>query len=76
VESLKRGRSQARETTAVKRVPDDMLQATLGAITNQNIRDMVQVQLLTGVRPGELCSMRPQEIARSGDIWTYTPATA
>jgi len=34
---------------------------------------MVQTSLHTGMRPGELCRMRWQDIDVSGDIWVYTP---
>src|SRR5690606_2425815 len=35
---------------------------------------MVELQLLTGARPGEICSLRTSDIDRSGRIWTATPA--
>ena len=35
--------------------------------------DMINAQLLTGMRPGELVVMRPQDIDRSGPVWFYTP---
>lgn len=34
---------------------------------------MVQMQLLTAARPGEVCIMRPCDIDRSGRIWVYKP---
>lgn len=37
------------------------------------VADMIQIQLLTGCRPGEVCSMRPSEIDRSTDVWRYWP---
>jgi integrase len=36
---------------------------------------MVQVQLLTGARPGEVCSMRQGELRMTGPIWEYRPQT-
>jgi hypothetical protein len=35
---------------------------------------MIQLQLLTGMRPGEVVVMRPADIDRSEEVWTYTPA--
>jgi integrase len=35
---------------------------------------MVEVQLLTGMRPGEACRIRPSEIDTSGPVWVYHPA--
>jgi integrase len=34
---------------------------------------MVQVQLLTGMRPGEVCRLCPAEIDKSGPVWIYRP---
>lgn len=38
------------------------------------VADMIQVQLFTGCRPGELCIMRPCDFDRSGEVWLYRPA--
>jgi integrase len=37
------------------------------------IAAMVRVQYLCGMRPGEVCMMRPCYIDRSGDVWIYEP---
>lgn len=37
------------------------------------IRDMVQLQYLCGMRPGEVCLMRPADIDQRNDIWLYRP---
>jgi integrase len=34
---------------------------------------MIQVQFLTACRPGEVVNMRPVDVDRTGDIWTYHP---
>jgi integrase len=34
---------------------------------------MVQLQQLTGMRPGEVCAMTPGDIDMSGDPWVYRP---
>ena len=34
---------------------------------------MIDLQLLTGARPGEMVIMRPIDIDRSGEVWVYTP---
>lgn len=34
---------------------------------------MVSLQLVCGCRPGELCSLTPQQVDRSGDVWLYRP---
>ncbi|XZE45154.1 tyrosine-type recombinase/integrase [Pirellulaceae bacterium SH467] len=38
------------------------------------IKSMLRVQLSTGMRPEEVCSMRPCDIDRSGETWFYRPA--
>jgi integrase len=35
---------------------------------------MIQLQRLTGARPGEVCSMRACDIDMSGKVWLYRPA--
>jgi integrase len=35
------------------------------------VADMVQLQRLTGARPGEICDIRPGDINRKGDVWEY-----
>ena len=34
---------------------------------------MIDVQLLTGMRPGEVVLMRTCDIDRSADVWVYRP---
>jgi len=70
---LKRGRTAARETDPVGPVPDAVVDATLPYLPIV-VGDMVMVQRLTGCRPGELLAMRPGDIDRTTDPWTYRPA--
>jgi integrase len=72
VEGLKRGRSRARETEPVRPVPPTHVEAVLPAV-NRHVRGMVQLQLLTGARPGEVCLMRRADIDMSGGVWIYHP---
>jgi integrase len=39
------------------------------------VADMVRVQRLTGMRPAELCMLRPRDLDRSSDVWLYRPAS-
>jgi integrase len=73
VKDLKAGRSKARETQPVRPVADDILAKTLPHLS-QTIRDMVHLQLVTGMRPGELCAMRGKDIDTTGTLWLYKPA--
>ena len=36
---------------------------------------MIQLQLCTGMRPGEVCILRARDLDRSGDVWTFIPQT-
>lgn len=73
VEGLRAGRSEARETDPVLPVDIATIEATLPHLP-EVVADMVRLQRLTGMRPGEVCSLRPGDLDRSGEVWTYRPA--
>lgn len=73
VEGLKFGRTAARENPPVKPVDDSVVDATLPFLSPQ-VAAMVQLQRVTGMRPGEVTIMRPQDIDRSSDPWIYRPS--
>lgn len=69
VEPLKAGRTSARETE--KRKPVDLkIIEQVKAILPQRTRDLIDLQLLTGARPGELVKLTPEMIQRGDGIWT------
>ena len=35
---------------------------------------MLRVQVATGMRPSEVCNIRPCDIDRSGEVWMFRPA--
>jgi integrase len=72
VNGLRAGRTDAVESAPVKPVPDGILAATLPYLS-RHIRAMADLQLLTGMRPGEVCAMRTCDITRAGKVWTYAP---
>ena len=72
LEGLRQGRSEAKERPPVKPVPELYVRAVL-PFTAPTIAVMIQVQLLTGMRSGELVIMRPCDIEIKGDIWQYRP---
>jgi len=72
VEGLKQGRSSARETKKVKPIDEEYVYKVL-PYTTPVVAAMIELQLLTGMRPGELVIMRPCDLDRSGDIWHYIP---
>lgn len=72
VPGLRRGRTAARETQPVLPVAEEVVDATLPFLPAV-VADMVRVQRLLGCRPGEVCIIRPCDIDRTGDIWSYRP---
>ena len=58
VSGLKRGRSKARETEPVRPVPDVHIEAIQPYVSRQ-VWAIIQLQLLTAARPGELVGLRP-----------------
>jgi integrase len=74
VPGLKKGRSEARETAPVRPVADAMIEAVLPHLPPV-VADMLRLQRVTGMRPGELCAMRPADIDRSKPVWEYTPTS-
>ena len=69
---LRKGRGEARETTPVLPVDATTVEATLPYLPEVPA-DMVRLQWLTGMRPAELCIMRPCDIHRNVDPWRYVP---
>lgn len=64
-------------TRQPKKIPPvavDVVRATQNELTPV-VADMVELQLLTGMRPGEVCNLRPIDIDQSKDVWIYSPAT-
>lgn len=74
VAGLRAGRSNAMESVPVRPVADDVVDATLPHLSTV-VGAMVQVQRLTGARPGEVCMMRTTDIDTNGTVWIYKPAT-
>lgn len=72
VDGLRKDRTKARETDPVMLVADEIVDATLEYLPPV-VADMVRLQRLTGMRPGEVCMLRPCDINRNGDVWAYRP---
>lgn len=73
VAALRAGRSDARETGPVRPVSEETVNAVLPHVTPQ-VRAMIELQQLTGMRPNEVTAMRPMDIDRSQATWVYRPA--
>ena len=72
VEPLRIGRTDAPETTPVSCVPDELVEKTIPHLPPV-IAQMVRLQRLTGMRPGEVCALTTGELDLSGEVWMYTP---
>jgi len=72
VAGLRYGRTEARETEPIKPVAEKWVKAVVPYVSPP-VAAMIQVQLLTGMRPCEIVVMRPCDIDQSGDVWIYEP---
>ena len=72
VEGLQSGRSAAKESEPVKPVSLAAVDAVLPLVSRQ-VRAMIQLQLLAGMRPTEVCMMRGRDLDTSGAVWAYRP---
>ncbi len=72
VSGLRKGRSGAREKPPVKPVSEDVVMAVKQFVSRQAWA-MIELQRLTGMRPGEVVIMRTCDLERSGDVWANCP---
>lgn len=73
VKSLKAGRTSAKELPPVPAVPIEVVEQTLKNI-RKPLCDMIQIQLLTAMRPNEVCNLKFNEIDQEKAVWVYRPA--
>ncbi len=74
VRGLQKGRSLARETKKIRAVPEAEVTAVL-PLVSPPVRAMIELQLLTGMRPGEVVIMRGIDLVMTGKIWLYRPGS-
>ena len=75
VEALHLGRTTAREIPDILPVDNAIVDATLPHLLPQLVA-MIELQRLTGARPGEITRLRPCDIAvREDGVWVYRPAS-
>jgi integrase len=72
VSGLRQGRSEARKSREVEPIENSVVEQTL-PYCPPIVEDMLRFQRLTGARPIEICILRPCDVDRSGDVWTYQP---
>jgi integrase len=73
VRGLEKGRTEVRETEEIKPVPEAHVLAVLPHATPP-VAAMLELQLLTGMRPGEARVMRGCDIDMTDEIWLYRPS--
>jgi integrase len=74
VAGLQKGRSQAPEGEGVAPVAEEHVTATLPFLPAP-VRAMCELQMLTGMRVGEVMVMRAIDLSMSEPVWTYRPAS-
>ena len=74
VAGLQKGRTTAREPEPVGPVAVEVVEATLPQLPRP-IAAMVRLQLLTGMRPAEVCMVLGCDLTRGEPTWTYRPAS-
>lgn len=72
VGGLRAGRSSVAESEPVKPVPAELVEAVVPLVSPQ-IAAMIRLQLLTGMRPGEVTIMRGTDIDTTTRPWAYRP---
>lgn len=74
LEPLKRGRCAVREAEPVTPVDDAAVDA-IRPFVSRHVWAMVELQRLTGMRSGEVVTLRGADLEIAGDVWTYRPST-
>lgn len=69
---LRAGRTEAKDHPPIQPVPADDV-AAIEPHVSSVVWAMVQLQLLTGCRPSEVCGLRLVDIDMSGDVWLAHP---
>lgn len=72
VPGLREGRSDAAESQPVMPVSDAAIEAVRLHVSRQ-VWAMIQLQRVTGMRPGEVTVMRSCDINMRGKVWEYVP---
>lgn len=73
VQGLQAGRTKAIESDPVQPVSGEEIEAVFPHVSSQ-IKTMIELQRLTGMRPGEVLIMRPRDITiRTDGVWMYRP---
>lgn len=69
IEGLRVGRSEAKESERRRPVQQDHVDAIEPYVSRQ-VWAMIQLQLLSGARPGEIVKLRPIDLNTEGEVWS------
>ena len=72
VARLRKGRTEAKELPPIVPVSESAVDATIPHL-NPVVADMVRLQRLAGMRPTDVCNLRPCDVDRSGSVWVFRP---
>ncbi|MBL6704769.1 MAG: site-specific integrase [Planctomycetaceae bacterium] len=72
VAGLREGRTEAAESIPVQPVSEAAVDAVRPHVSRQ-VWAMIQLQLVTGMRPGEVTAMRGCDLTMCGPLWEYSP---
>lgn len=72
VENIRGDHQGARQKDRIQSVAWEVVEKTCKKL-NATVRAMVELQWWTGMRPGEVRSMRPCDIDCRADVWIYSP---
>lgn len=72
IKSLEYGRTKAIEYEPITAVPAEIVEKTCQKIY-KTVKDMINIQLLTAMRPNEVCNLTFAQLDRSKKVWIYTP---
>jgi integrase len=73
VAGLRCGHTEAPENEPIGPIDDATIDATLLHLSD-TVAAMVRLRRLTGMRPDEVCRLRPCEVDRNCDPWAYKPS--
>jgi integrase len=73
VSGLRKGRSQVKEKPPIGPVATADVEAVRPHVSRQ-VWAMIEIQRMTGMRPGEVVIIRSRDLDRAGDVWLYHPS--
>ena len=74
VESVRAGYGGVPAKKKVQSVAHEIVEATLPHLSRV-VAAMVRLQRHSGMRPREVCTLRPDDVDRSGEVWVYRPGS-